>query len=159
MVEQKYEWVHSGACHCASIGYIYRTRLKPADWSVRACQCSFCRAHQALSTSDPAGGIEFRASRDDVLGRYRFAQRTADFFFCRQCGVYIGALIETAGGQFGIINVRALRPAPSDLAPPIGMDYGDESASERIARREQRWSPVKQRSITIFAMKGTDPLV
>jgi len=109
---------------------------------VRACQCSFCRAHQVLSTSDPIGDLEFSAPNRELVNRYRFGRRTADFLICRQCGVYIGALIETSRGRFGIININALRPIPSGLPEPVAMQYGSESAEERIARRELRWSPV-----------------
>ena len=42
----------SRSCFCGSIGYEYETAVSVADWSIRACQCAFCRAHDALSTSD-----------------------------------------------------------------------------------------------------------
>lgn len=138
-----------GSCHCGAIGFTYRTEREPPAWSIRACQCRFCRAHQALSTSDPAGGIEFAAAHADLLGRYRFGERTADFLICRRCGVYIGALIETARGKFGIINVNALQAMPAGLPAPVAMEYGAESREQRIARRESRWSPA--------AMGGTRP--
>jgi hypothetical protein len=131
-----------GSCHCGAIGFAYRTDQHASTWRVRACQCGFCRAHQALSTSDPAGSIEFEERHAGLLNRYHFGQHTADFLICRQCGVYIGALIETARGGFGIINVNALRPIPSGLSEPAMMEYGSESKEQRIARREQRWSPV-----------------
>jgi hypothetical protein len=130
-----------GSCHCGAIGFSYRSSIEPRLWSVRACQCSFCRAHQALSTSDPESAIEFSQTRPELLHRYRFGQRTADFLLCRNCGVYIGALIETARGRFGIININALRPLPTDVAAAVPMEYGLESAEQRIARRERRWSP------------------
>lgn len=131
-----------GSCHCGAIGFTYRTEQDPSVWTVRACQCSFCRTHQVLSTSDPLGDIEFAAPNDEFLNRYRFGERTADFLICRQCGVYIGALIETTRGRFGIININALRPIPSGLAAPVAMQYGSESKAQRIARRELRWSPI-----------------
>lgn len=42
-------------CHCGALMACYRTALPPCNWHIRACQCSFCRTHSALSTSDPAG--------------------------------------------------------------------------------------------------------
>jgi hypothetical protein len=109
---------------------------------VRACQCAFCRAHQALTTSDPEARIEFTAIRPALLSKYRFAQHTADFLVCSQCGVYIGAMIETPRGRFGIINVNSLNPVPAEVAAPVPMEYGAESHEQRIARRELRWSQV-----------------
>jgi hypothetical protein len=137
---------YTGTCHCGAIGFTYRTVLDTPAWSIRACQCSFCRAHHALSTSDPAGNIEFSARDGDLLNRYRFGQGITDFLLCRRCGVYVGALIETSSGIFGIINVNALRPIPIDIPEPAAMEYGAESKEQRISRREQRWSPA---SITI----------
>lgn len=133
---------YDGACHCGAIGFRYFTTQSLDQWSIRACQCSFCRAHAALSTSDPAGSIEFRGLGSDALQRYRFGQRTADFLLCRNCGVYVGALMETPDGMYGIVNVNALRPIPALPALAAPMDYGAESASQRTRRREQRWSPV-----------------
>jgi hypothetical protein len=74
------------------------------------------------------------------LQRYRFALKTADFLLCGKCGVYIGATLESALGQFGIINTRALVPVPRGLAPHLPVDYERESVSLRVARRENRWS-------------------
>jgi hypothetical protein len=133
---------HEGSCHCGAIGFRYFTDRPPSSWSVRACQCGFCRAHHAATTSDPGARIEFKAADAMLLNRYRFARRTADFLICRRCGVYIGAVIETARGRFGIINVRALRPILPEVAPAVPIDYGVETSEQRIARREQRWSPV-----------------
>ena len=132
-----------GSCHCGAIGFSYRTSIAPERWSIRACQCSFCRAHDTLSTSDPAGSLEFTASDPDLLNRYRFGLRTADFLLCRECGIYIGALIETGKGRFGIISMHALVEAPENLAATEPISYDSEDIAERVSRREARWTPVK----------------
>jgi len=138
MTERSY----SGSCHCGSIGYVYVTALPPEDWSIRACQCAFCRAHDALSTSDPQGRIAFSASDRLRLQRYRFALMTADFLLCRNCGVYIGAVIETDSGRFGIINTHTLTPVPDNIATVAPISYDSEDTSGRVSRREERWTPV-----------------
>lgn len=133
---------YRGSCHCGAIGFTYHTAEDPSAWPVRACQCSFCRAHQVLTTSDPNGRIVLSITKREALSSYRFGERTADFLICRQCGVYIGAVIETPRGKFGIVNLRAFQPIPPGLPEPTPMQYGSESRQERIARRELRWSPV-----------------
>lgn len=133
---------HEGRCHCGAIGFSYEADLSAAMWSVRACQCSFCRAHGARCTSDPRGSIRFRVSEPDALVRYSFALRTADFLLCRQCGVYIAAIISTERGRFATVNVNALASAPPDLASAEPISYDSESRAERVARRESRWTPV-----------------
>lgn len=134
--------IYSGSCHCGAIGFSYRTHQPPAAWDVRACQCSFCRAHAGLTTSDPAGSIEFHEHQAGSLQRYRFGLRVTDFLLCRVCGVYIGAEMEAEAGRFGVININALRPIPEGLGPAVAMEYGSESTAERVDRREARWTPV-----------------
>lgn len=136
---------YEGACHCRAIGFVYRTALLPKDWPVRACQCTFCLAHGALSTSDPRGDLEFLVTIPGQLQRYRFGLKTADFLLCRQCGVYIGAEINTAAGRFGIINSRALQDRKLALAVATPMSYDTEESADRVLRREQRWTPLRSR--------------
>lgn len=138
MTERSY----TGSCHCGSISYVYSTALPPEDWSIRACQCAFCRAHDALSTSDPQGRIVFSATDSSLLQRYRFALRTADFLLCRNCGVYIGAVIEADSGRYGIINTHSLTPVPANIAAIAPISYDGEDSSGRVSRREERWTPV-----------------
>jgi hypothetical protein len=131
-----------GGCHCGALGFSFQTQLPIAEWSVRACQCGFCRAHGARTTSDPSGRLAFHVKQREALQRYRFGLMTADFLLCRACGIYLGAQIATARGAFGIINTLALVPQPERLPVPAKADYGAESARDRIARREQRWTPL-----------------
>lgn len=133
---------YAGQCFCGSIGYDYRTAITPTDWSIRACQCAFCRAHDALSTSDVAGTLHFHATNPENLQRYRFAMRTADFLLCRECGVYIGAVIESDQGRFGIINTHSLGETPADIAEVAPITYDSEDKQGRVGRRETRWTPV-----------------
>jgi hypothetical protein len=130
------------SCHCGALEARYRTAVPVAAWSVRACQCAFCRAHGALSASDPAGTLAFSARDLGRVHRYRFGTRTAEFLMCRECGVYVGARFETSQGRFGILNTRTLRPIPEGLPEPAPMNYGDEHAERRQERREARWTPL-----------------
>jgi hypothetical protein len=133
---------YEGGCHCGAIGFVYRTALPAERWSVRACQCTFCRAHDALSTSDPQGELEFHLRDPALLQRYRFGGRTADFLLCRRCGVYVGAQMAAEGRTFGIINVRALAERPLELPAAAAMSYDGETGAERRRRRMRRWTPV-----------------
>lgn len=131
-----------GSCHCGAIGFAYRSSVEPSAWTIRACQCAFCRAHDAMSTSDPHGELAFSAGAPELLQRYRFGLRTADFLLCKSCGVYIGAVITSGDRRFGIINTHALQSMPTDLASSEPVSYAGEDTAGRIARREQRWTPV-----------------
>ncbi|MGH8319687.1 MAG: GFA family protein [Steroidobacteraceae bacterium] len=133
---------YQGSCHCGALTYVYRTDLPPEEWSIRACQCSFCRAHGAQSTSDPQGTVAFQVQQPERLRRYRFGHRVTEFLICAHCGVYVGALAEISGSFFAIINVNALRPRPAGLkeeAAPVSHD--GESAQMRNQRRRNGWTP------------------
>jgi len=131
-----------GSCHCGAVGFSFRTALPVAQWSVRACQCRFCRAHGALTTSDAGGQLTFHVNQPESLQRYRFALQTADFLLCGRCGVYLGAQIDGARGAFGIVNLRTLVPLPPGLPAATPADYAAEEPSDRLERRARRWTPL-----------------
>ncbi len=133
-------------CHCGALTARYRTAVAPDAWAVRACQCSFCRGHFALMTSDPDGSLDFRSGDVALVQRYRFGGRTADFMVCRECGIYVGVQMASDKGRFGVLNVLALRPLLGLSAAEL-MDYGAESPEGRRLRRETRWTPVAAGSL------------
>jgi len=132
-------------CHCGALTARYRTPVVAAAWPVRACQCSFCRSHGALMTSDPQGSLTFRCDDPGPL-RYRFGSRTADFLLCRECGVLVGVTMASDVGRFGVFKVLSLRPL-LDLPTAVPMDFGTEGAEARRLRREARWTPLAAESI------------
>jgi hypothetical protein len=136
---------YQARCHCGAVAARYHTAVPLSAWSLRTCQCSFCRAHDALSTSDPGGLLEFFCSRPERLQRYRFGTRMTEFLICRECGVYVGARL--ACEPFGIINARALVPFPIALPQSQPMDYAAESAAAKRDRRAQRWTPLAPSSL------------
>jgi hypothetical protein len=133
--------VFEGQCHCGAIGFTLRASREPAQWQVRTCQCSFCRGHGARTTADPAGSVTFRIGDASKLTRYRFGTRSADFLVCGECGVYVAALITSSRGQFATLNINTIR-TPLNVPEPEPVSYDEESAEQRQARREQRWTPV-----------------
>lgn len=131
----------AGSCHCGAARFSFSASRQPARWPIRACQCSFCRAHGARTTSDAQGSVAFDLAEPAALQRYRFGTRSADFLICGRCGVYLAAVITTADGQFATLNVNAIRDSlPLQEAVPVS--YEGESVEQREARRAQRWTPV-----------------
>ncbi len=86
----------------------------------------------------------FHVNDVDLLGRYRFGLKTADFLLCKRCGVYLGAQIETAHGAFGIVNTLTMTPVPDGLPNPAPAEYSSESSDERVARRVKSWTPLER---------------
>ena len=134
----------TGSCHCGDIGFAFQTALPVVEWPVHACQCRFCRVHAALTLSDAGGRLAFRVADVASLERYRFGLQSADFLLCNRCGVYVGAQINTAAGAFGMVNIRAMTPVPSELPAAVATKYDSETAPQRTARRAQRWTPLEK---------------
>src|SRR5688572_18730319 len=61
--------IHRGGCHCGNLRYTLTTALAVTQLPLRACQCSFCRHHGALSTSDPGGTLRFDLGDAGLLRR------------------------------------------------------------------------------------------
>ncbi len=134
-------------CHCGALTARYETAKSPTDWPMRACQCSFCRAHGAVSTSDPTGTLRFSCSAPESLQRYRFGTGSTDFLICRTCGVYLGAQTTHVRQRLGVLNVRTVVPALSDLSGAVPMSYDGEAVDARYERRKGRWTPLAADSV------------
>ena len=129
-------------CHCNNIEVRFGTALAPADLPLHACQCSFCRAHGAVTVADPAGRLSISVHQPELLQRYRFALQVTEFLICRRCGVYVAAVAEIDGKRYAAINARTLECHAQLTAPAEPMNYTEETAVQRRARRQARWTPV-----------------
>jgi len=135
--------IHAGGCHCGNLRYALETKLALTALPLRACQCSFCRHHGALSTSDPQGTVSFEIRDPAQLTRYRFGLKTADFLICSRCGIYVGATIEDSGKRWAILNANALDDVAKLTQELTKHDYEGEDVAQRMMRRKSRWTPVK----------------
>jgi hypothetical protein len=133
---------HAGSCHCGNLKLEFETTLEPPAMPLRACQCSFCRRHVALSTSDPQGSVRVSVADASQLQRYRFGLGITDFLICRRCGVYLMAMMEMDGGLYAVLNANVLECRAAMTGPVTPMEYGDEDEAARLARRKTRWTHV-----------------
>ena len=136
------EHTYRGECHCGAIrGTLYATK-PAAELQVRACQCSFCTRHGAMTVSDPAGRATFEIDRSS-LAPYQFGTRTGTSLICRKCGMYVGVTLEEDGKVWSVLNVRGLAvPEFKDrVAEPVV--YDGETPEARIARRKAKWTPTE----------------
>jgi hypothetical protein len=123
----------------------FETSLDPRNLPLRACQCSFCRRHAGVTTSDRAGRLVVEVGQPERLERYRFALGITDFLICRTCGVYVAAVMEIDGRSLGVLNVNVLDEREPFARAPTPMEYGTERVEEREARRVKVWMPVEVR--------------
>lgn len=127
----------AGACHCKNLSFELLTRTPLKDIRARACDCSFCRIHAAMNWSDPQGSVTIRIADEQYLQKYRFALRTADFYICRVCGSYLGAVLSDDEGTWSTVNLRLSR-LTVDEEPA---SYGTEDTIDRVTRRKRIWTP------------------
>ena len=129
--------LHRGSCHCGALALAFAT-ARPL--SPRACQCSFCRKHDARTVSDPEGRAEIRLAVPLDQATYRFASRQAAYLVCPRCGVYLGATIAAEEGSFATLNLNAFDdPHPELAAAPVS--YDGQSPAEKLERRKRLWTP------------------
>jgi len=112
-----------------------RLSQAPEDTRLRACGCSFCCANNTRTTSDPHGSVEIWAGDWSLVEPYRFGSGTAEFLICRRCGVYVGAVCETAAGTRAVINTNCLDDRAVFTRQPTSIDHDGETTEDRLARR------------------------
>jgi len=133
---------HRGGCHCGNLRVSLRLSQPPAETRLRACGCSFCRAHNTRTTSDPNGAADIHAADWSLVERYRFGTGTAEFLICKRCGVSISAIVATASGTRGVINTNCLDDRAAFTQQPNPVDHDGEATGDRLARRAANWTPV-----------------
>lgn len=127
----------NGACHCRNLSFELSTRTPVQDIRARACDCSFCRIHAAKNWSDPEGSVTIRIADERNWQKYRFALQTADFYICRVCGAYLGAILADDEGTWSTVNLRLSALAVGEE----NASYGAEDTIDRIQRRKRVWTP------------------
>ena len=75
-----------GGCHCGAIGVELTLPRPPEEELVGACQCSFCRKHNARTVSDPKAVARLVVNEPAQLNRYRFGLNASEVVLCRRCG-------------------------------------------------------------------------
>ena len=73
------------------------------------------------------------------LQKYRFALRTADFYICRVCGAYLGAVLSDQEGTWSTVNLRLSGLTVDEETA----HYGAEDTIDRVTRRKRIWTPTK----------------
>jgi hypothetical protein len=134
-------YTYPGACHCFNIQLRLQSDKASSDLGVRTDTCSFCNKHHALYVSDPSGELHIALREANLVERYRFGTKTADFLLCKTCGVFVAAYMPEP--PLAVINVNVLDARAAFLANPVQVaDFEEESLEQRLARRRGKWTPV-----------------
>jgi hypothetical protein len=113
----------------------------PDEQVLGACQCSFCRKHNARAFSDSKARVTLTAADPQQLQRYSFGLRTSEQIICRRCGVYVAMTLTDGDRVWSVINVDALEDRALFTRALKARDYSAEDRETRIRRRRARWCP------------------
>lgn len=130
----------NGSCHCGAVRVSFESPDLDAV-AVFACTCSFCRRHGARYARDPNGSLHVTAA-PGALNPYRFAAQAVDFWLCEQCGVLVFASQESPDGVRATLNVAGADIEALTDRPAQSMDFGEQPAEDRAARRQTMWTPL-----------------
>ncbi|SFB68480.1 Uncharacterized conserved protein [Bosea sp. CRIB-10] len=133
----------TGCCHCGAIGLELSLPRPPEAETVGACQCSFCRKHNARTVSDPRGTARLTVHEPAQLQRYRFGLAASEVVLCRRCGVYVAMLMVEDGRAWTTINIDALDERARFTRPAEPRDFSGEALGGRRERRKARWTPTE----------------
>lgn len=129
-----------GSCYCGNIKFVFITAKPDSELPKRECQCRFCLQHGRISTSDPDGRMRVSIGSEDKVSRFRFGQRTADFFVCRDCGAIPVVTSEIDGATVGLVDVRMIENFPWTRSDARPHDFEGEAVGDRLARRKRNWT-------------------
>jgi hypothetical protein len=133
--------IYQGQCHCGAIRVQLIIDKPPSDQILGACQCSFCRKHNARAFSDPRAQVILTATDREQLQLYTFGLKTSKQVICRQCGVYVAMILADGDQVWSVINIDTLDDRALFTREPQPRDYSAEDQQGRIARRKARWTP------------------
>lgn len=128
-----------GSCHCGRLRIEFSTDKAPADFTSRACDCSFCRKHEAAYVSDPAGRLSVSA-RQGALRKYQQGSSTADFLLCGQCGVLVAVTFGHGDRVHGAVNIGCL-DGETGFRGPVPASPQALGADEKVSRWLELWIP------------------
>jgi hypothetical protein len=128
-----------GRCHCGNISFALDWDPDPAEIPARACDCTFCRKHGGVWTSNPSARLRVRVREPAQVSRYAFGTGTADFHVCARCGIVPLVTSEIDGGLYAVVSVNAFEGVDAALLKPAPVTFEGEGHGARLARRKRNW--------------------
>jgi len=128
-----------GNCHCRNISFTLTWDPEPPEIPVRACTCSFCTKHGNVWTSNPQGALRIAIAQPELVGRYTFGTRTAEFLVCSRCGIVPVATSRIDGNVYAAVNVNSFAGVDSSLLRRASASFDGEAEASRLERRKRNW--------------------
>ena len=134
----------TGGCHCGNLKLKFSLSKPFSELPIRACQCSFCRKHNVRETADPDGKLDIFIQDKTKLSKYHMGLGVTDFLVCKECGVYVSAVMfdQENNEMIGNCIVNTLDIEQDKIQLSEAAHYDSESAESRLERRRSRWMKV-----------------
>lgn len=127
--------IREGGCRCGGIRLRFVTTLR--EFAPRACDCAFCRRHDARWISDPHGSLALSCDPEHV--RYeRQGSGQARFLFCTTCNALVAVLYQDGDACYAAINAARLTTRDGLLAP-TPVSPGTLGARDKTSRWKRLW--------------------
>ena len=133
--------VFHSSCHCGNLKADLETRLRAGELTLRSCQCSFCTRHRSRNVVDKDGRVRIRVSDADLLSRYQWNLRSAEFLVCKRCGNYLGCAMRVGEGWVASLNTNLFAEVAQFTQAALEVNYDSETLEQRRRRREASWTP------------------
>jgi len=131
----------NGKCHCGNIAFSLAWEPDPKEIPARACDCTFCRKHGGVWTSNPSGALQVRIQDASKISKYTFGTGTAEFQICARCGIVPVVTSRIDGRLYAVVSVNAFENVEASLLNRAPASFGAEETGSRLARRKRSWIP------------------
>jgi hypothetical protein len=128
-----------GKCHCGNIAFSLRWEPDPVEIPARACGCSFCVKHGGVWTSYPRGVLKVQVKDPQLLSRYAFGTKTAEFHTCARCGIVPVVTSRIDGHLYAVVSVNAFEGIDASMLRRAPANFDGEGEGERLERRKRNW--------------------
>jgi hypothetical protein len=98
----------------------------------------FCTKHGAAYISDPRGSLRIQVRNGEHSRIYRQGSGTAEFLFCANCGVLIGALYRDHDRVYATVNVK-VTDRPTEFGAEQVASPQTLSQSDKVSRWKSLW--------------------
>lgn len=130
-----------GKCHCGNIYYTFHWPGDGTSIPVRECSCSFCTMRGGIYTSHPQAELSATIRDGQLVSKYRFGTRTADFYVCSRCGAVPFVTSQIQGHLYAVVNVNTFEDIDRSILQRVSANFEGEDTENRLARRARTWIP------------------
>lgn len=123
-----------GNCQCGAVTVEVNLTAAPGSYTPRACDCDYCRKHDAAYISDPDGSVVIRTSHISNLRFEQQGDNLAEFLVCAACDQLLGVRWKDRGA----INVNILADVDS-FGSAVSVSPKKLSAEQKVARWGEVW--------------------